>query len=492
MKNYDYDLGIIGGGAAGLTAAAGSAQFGAKTILIEKSDRLGGDCLHTGCVPSKTLIRTAGVYALAKEFPEFGLGPINIPTVDLGLVMDRVHKVIEKIQKHDSPERFCSLGAEVRFGTPVFTDDHTAKLDGKGITARSWIIATGSHPALPPVVGLEQIPYWTNETVFQQRDLPKSLIVLGGGPIGLELAQAFGRLGSKVTVIEYMDQILGPEDADIAEILKQRLLEEGVDIMTRARAVSAGYSGGVVSLRIAPVNAEGLETVIKADAILVAAGRKPNTEGLGLEKAGVEYSVRGIQTDNRMRTNVKHIYACGDVNGLMPFTHVAGYEAGIALTNAILRLPRKSDYSKIGWCTYTAPAVASIGYNEKRALKDGIEYRIFEEEFQDNDRALAENETSGKIKLLLSGKGKAIGCQIIGAHADEMIHEWVVALNSDVKLSTIAGSVHVYPTLSEISKRVAGKVFSEKIFSKRSRDILHFLFNLKGQACNLPEHGNDS
>jgi pyruvate/2-oxoglutarate dehydrogenase complex dihydrolipoamide dehydrogenase (E3) component len=487
MKNYDYDLGIIGGGAAGLTAAAGSAQFGAKTILIEKSDRLGGDCLHTGCVPSKTLIRTAGVYALAKRFPEFGLGPINIPPVNLGSVMDRVHTVIEKIQKHDSPERFCSLGAEVRFGAPVFTDDHTAKLDGRNITARSWIIATGSHPALPPVEGLEHVPYWTNETVFFQRELPKRLIVLGGGPIGLELAQAYSRLGSKVSIVEFMDQILGPEDPDIAEILKQRLLDEGVDIMTSTRAVNAEYMDSVISLRLAPANAEGPERVIRADAILVAAGRKPNTEGLGLEKAGVEYSVRGIQTDSRMRTSVKHIYACGDVNGLMPFTHVAGYEAGIALTNAVLRLPRKADYTKIGWCTYTAPTVASIGYNEKRAQKDGIEYRIFEEEFQDNDRALAEGEASGKIKLLLSSRGSVIGCQIIGAHADELIHEWVVAFCGDVKLSTIAGAVHIYPTLSEISKRVAGKVFSEKIFSKRSKDLLHFLFNLKGRACNLPE-----
>ncbi len=487
MKNFDYDLGIIGGGAAGLTAAAGSAQFGAKTILIEKSGRLGGDCLHTGCVPSKTLIRTAGVYTQAKSFPEFGLGPMDIPSVNLGSVMDHVHRVIGEIQKHDSPERFCGLGAEVRFGAPVFTDDHTAEIDGRSITARSWIIATGSHPVLPPVEGLEQVPYWTNETVFSQRDLPARLIVLGGGPIGLEMAQAFARLGSKVSVVEFMDQILGPEDPDIAEILKQRLLEEGIDILTSTRAVNAEYMEGVVSLRTAPVKADGPENVIRADAILVAAGRKPNTEGLGLENAGVEYSVRGIQTDSRMRTSVKHIYACGDVNGLMPFTHVAGYEAGIALTNAILRLPRKADYSKIGWCTYTAPAVASIGYNEKRARKDGIGYRVFEEEFKDNDRALAENEASGKIKLLLSGRGKVIGCQIIGAHADDLIHEWVIAFCNDVKLSRIAGAVHIYPTLSEISKRVAGKVFSEKIFSRRSRDLLHFLFSLKGRACNLPE-----
>jgi pyruvate/2-oxoglutarate dehydrogenase complex dihydrolipoamide dehydrogenase (E3) component len=487
MAHFDYDLGIIGGGAAGLTAAAGGAQFGAKTILIEKTEKLGGDCLHYGCVPSKTLIRTAAVWAQAKRAKEFGLPGLKLPPVNLGDVMDRVHSVIETIQHHDSTERFCGLGAEVRFGSPVFADDHVVDIDGDRISAGKWIIATGSSPAPPPVDGIDDVPYWTNETVFSQRDLPSRLIVLGGGPIGLEMSQAFARLGSKVTVVEFMDQILGPEDADLAEILKSRMELEGVEFHVKTRAVKAEADGSVVRLTVAPANGSGKMNILEGDALLVAAGRKPNVEGLGLGNAGIEFTSRAIPTDLRMRTNISHIFACGDVNGQLPFTHVAGYEGGIALTNAVLRLPRKADYSKIGWCTYTDPEVASIGLNEKRAKKEGVPYHLFEEKFEDNDRAVAEGEPLGKIKMLVGPKGKLLGCQIIGSHAGELIHEWIIAMGGGVKLSTMAGAVHVYPTKSEISKRVAGDVFTERIFGERTKSVLRLLFNLKGRACTLPE-----
>ena len=487
MPNYDYDLGIIGGGAAGLTAAAGAAQFGAKSLLIEKASKLGGDCLHFGCVPSKTLIRTAGVWALARRSAEFGLPALSLPPVDLAAVMARVQSVIDTIQHHDSPERFCGLGAEIRFGNPVFADDHVVEVDGKRISAKNWIVATGSSPVTPPVEGLAYIPFWTNETVFSQRTLPSRLIVLGGGPIGLEIAQSFARLGSRVIIVEFMDNILGPEDVDMAEILKARLEAEGVEIQTATKAVRAEMRGSAIALTVAPAGGNGATTMIEGDAIFIATGRKPNIDGLGLGAAGVAFTNRGIPTDARMKTNVSHIYACGDVNGQLPFTHVAGYEAGIALTNAILHLPRKADYSKIGWCTYTDPEVASIGYNEKRARKDKLEYRIIEENFTDNDRALAEGEALGKIKILLDAGDKLLGCQIIGAHAGELIHEWIVAQNGGVKLTTMAGAVHVYPTFSEISKRIAGRVFADKLFSDRTKSILKFLFNLKGRACTLPD-----
>jgi len=487
MANYDYDLGIIGGGAAGLTAAAGAAQFGAKTLLIEKSDRLGGDCLHFGCVPSKTLIRTAGVWALARRSAKFGLPTLTLPPVDLGAVMDRVQSVIDTIQHHDSPERFCGLGAEIRFGNPVFADDHVVEVYGKRISAKNWFIATGSSPVTPSLEGLAQVPFWTNETVFSQRTLPSRLIVLGGGPIGLEISQAFARLGSKVVIIEFMDQILGPEDADMADILRVRLEAEGVIIHTGSKALKVELKGTTILLTVAPATRAGEPTTIEGDALFLSTGRKPNIGDLALNKAGVTFTPRGIPTDARMKTNVSHIYACGDVNGQLPFTHVAGYEAGIALTNAVLHLPRKADYSKMGWCTYADPEVASIGYNEKRARKEGLEYRIIEENFADNDRALAEGEAIGKIKILLDGKDRLLGCQIIGAHAGELIHEWIVAQNGGVKLSTMAGTVHIYPTLSEISKRVSGRVFADKLFSNRTKSILKFLFNLKGRACTLPD-----
>ena len=489
MAVFDYDLGIIGGGAAGLTAAAGSAQFGAKTILIEKAEKLGGDCLHYGCVPSKTLIRTATLRAQMGRSTEFGLPACALPPVDLGAVMDRVRSVIERIQHHDSPERFCSLGAEVRFGSPSFVDDNVVAVEGERLSARTWIIATGSRPAVPPIEGIRDVPYWTNETVFSQTELPARLIVLGGGPIGLELSQAFRRLGSQVTVVEFMDQILGSEDADLAAIIRDRLESEGVIIHTATKAVKAESRASVIGLTVVPRSDEKASRVLEADALLIATGRRPNTEGLGLDQLGVVLTPRGIPVDSRMRTNIRHIFACGDVNGQYPFTHVAGYEGSIALSNAILRLPRKADYARAGWCTYTDPEVASVGLNEKRARKEGIEYRVFEEAFDGNDRALAEGAPSGKIKLLVGTKGRLLGCQIVGPRAGELIHEWVVALAGGVKLSTMAGAVHVYPTLSEISKRVAGDVFAAKIFSERTKGVLRLLFSLKGRACT--PHGEE-
>ena len=333
---------------------------------------------------------------------------------------------------------------------------------------------------------IRDVPCWTNETVFSQRKLPESLIVLGGGPIGLEIAQAFGRLGSRITIVEFMDQILGPEDADLAEILKKRLESEGLRILTGTKAVRAEKNAAGVRLTVAGKGGAGTQEILEGDALFVAAGRKPNIDGLGLDAAGVVFGPRGIPTDLRMRTGIRHIYACGDVNGQLPFTHVAGYEAGIALTNAVLHLPRKADYNRVGWCTYTDPEVASIGLNEKRAQKAGVDYRVIEELFEGNDRARAEGETSGKIKLLLSPQGKFLGCQIIGPHAGELIHEWIMMVNGGAKLSAMAGAIHVYPTLSELSKQVAGRPFSEKLFGETAKGILKFLFSLKGRACTPP------
>ncbi len=485
MADFPYDIGIIGGGAAGLTVAAGAAQFGARTVLIEKRPKLGGDCLHYGCVPSKTLIRSAAVWARTRRAGEFGLPGLTLPPVDLGAIMDHVRDVIEKIQVHDSQERFCKLGAEVRPGQARFVDAHTVEVGGQRVSARSWVIATGSRPALPPIEGLASVPYWTNMTLFSQRSLPARLLVLGGGPIGLEMAQALGRLGSHVTVVEFLDRILASEDADMTAMLRECLEAEGVTILTGTKAVRAEVVGSGLRLRVLPA-AGGEPRVLEADALLVATGRRPNIEGLGLDAAGVEFSPKGIPTDARLRTNIPHIYACGDVRGKLAFTNVAGYDGSVALTNAILRLPRKADYSKIPWCTYTDPEIAGVGLNEQRAVKAGVAYRVLQETFSTNDRALTDGEPAGKIKVLVSPAGKTLGCQIVGAHAGELIHEWVAAMNGGVKLSTIAGAVHAYPTFSEISRRVAGSRFTERIFSDRTKGVLKFLFHLKGRACTLP------
>ena len=491
MAAYDYDLGILGGGAAGLTAAAGSAQFGAKTILVEKAKKLGGDCLHFGCVPSKTLIRTAGVWSLARRAKEFGLPEVALPPVSLAAVMARVRSVIDTIQEHDSPERFCKLGAEVRFGSPRFVDDHTVSVDGDRLTARAWIVATGSSPSLPPLEGIADVPYWTNETAFSQTELPGHLLILGGGPVGVEMGQAFRRLGSDVTIVEYGEQVLGPEDPDIASILRGRLEAEGVKVLTGTKALKVAKVDSSILLRVGPSKGEGEPWTLEGDVLLVAAGRNANVEGLDLPAAGVAFSPRGIPADRRMRTNVPHIYSCGDVNGVFPFTHVAGYEAGVALSNAVLRLPRKADYAKVPWCTYTDPEVASIGLNEKRAKTAGVEYRTLEASFRDVDRALAEGEPGGKIKVLISPSGALLGCQIAGQHAGELIHEWVAAINGGVKLSTLAGAIHAYPTLAEISKKAAGSYYSEKLFGNRTKKILRFLFDLKGRACTPEEEASE-
>ncbi len=486
MTRFEYDLGILGGGAAGLTAAAGGAQFGAKTLLIERAEQLGGDCLHTGCVPSKTLLRTASLWSQVRRAGDFGLPSLDLPAVELGRVMDRVHSVIATIQKHDSPERFAGLGVDVRFGQARFVDAHTVELDGQRLSARSWILATGSRSMIPPVEGLASLSFWTNENVFHQQTLPQRLLILGGGPIGVEMAQAFQRLGSQVTVVELAEQILGPEDPDMAAILLERMRSEGVTLLTGIRVVKASRENGVFRLHVRSALGEDTERILEGEALLVAAGRSPNVEHLDLETAGVAYSAKGIPVDDRMRTSVPHIYAVGDVTGRYLFTHVAGYEAGIALSNSVLHLPRRADYRRVPWCTYTDPEIASVGLNEKRAKEEGLDYRIIEEAFSDNDRAQAEGETAGKIKILVDPRGRVMGCQIAGPHAGELIHEWVAVINGGVKLTTVAGAIHTYPTLAEISKKTAADYVAEKLFSDRVRKFLHVLFRLQGEV-HLPK-----
>jgi pyruvate/2-oxoglutarate dehydrogenase complex dihydrolipoamide dehydrogenase (E3) component len=481
MANHDYDIGIIGGGAAGLTVASGAAQLGAKTLLVEKEQALGGDCLHYGCVPSKTLIKTAHVYHLMKNGAKFGLPVIIPPPVDFREVSARIKSVIGVIQQHDSVERFCKLGVKVAFGNPEFTDEHAIVLDGKKISARTWVIATGSSPEIPPIQGLAATPHLTNRNLFCLDKLPTSMIILGCGPIAVEMAQAFCRLGTKVTVIQRSGQILSKEDKDLADIAQQVLAEEGVVFRLNTSVVRVGDLGRAREVVIK--NANGETSTLKAEAILVAMGRTPNVAGLGLEKIDLAFDRKGIQVNKYLKTSRKHIYAAGDVIGGYQFTHVAGYEGGVVLTNAIFHLPKKADYSHVPWCTYTHPELASMGLNEKRAKEAGIDYSVWSEEFKDNDRGLAEGEEVGRIKLLLDRKGKPLGVQILGPHAGELLSEWVAVMNGGIGLSKIASAMHPYPTLGEINKKVAGSVFSKKIFSAPVRKSLRFFFSFKGRAC---------
>jgi pyruvate/2-oxoglutarate dehydrogenase complex dihydrolipoamide dehydrogenase (E3) component len=481
MPNYDFDIGILGGGAAGLTVAAGSSQFGAKTLLIEKEKNLGGDCLHYGCVPSKTLIRTAHVYHLIKNAPGYGLPDVDLKPVNFRDIAKRIQSVINIIQKHDSEERFCKLGVKVEFGEPVFSDEHTVNINGRNYSAKKWVIATGSSPSIPSVNGIDKTQYITNKEIFSLDSLPESMIIIGAGPIGIEMAQAFCRLGTKVTVIQRSAQILSKEDRDMADMIKQILESEGVTFYLNSQLISTRENGDKREVIIK--NHNNQQVTLRAEKILIALGRDANLNGLGLEKIGIEFNSKGIKTDERLRTDQKHIYAAGDVTGNYQFTHAAGYEGGVVISNAILHLPKKADYTYFPWCTYTDPELASIGMNEKRARQAGIEYSVWNEEFSANDRSLAEGQESGMIKLLISSKGRPLGIQILGPRAGELISEWVAVLSGGVKLSALASAVHPYPTLAEINKRVVGNYYSKKLFSERVKKTLRFFFHFKGRAC---------
>lgn len=470
---------IIGAGAAGLTVAAGAAQLGAKTALIEQRAQLGGDCLHFGCVPSKTLIKAAKVYHYAKHMKDFGLPEVDVPPCDLKSVMRHVRSVINKVAVHDSVARFEEMGVDVTFGHCAFLSDHEITVDGKTISGKRFTIATGSRPMVFPIEGLESSGYVTNEEVFSLGELPKRFVVLGAGPIGAELAHAFVRLGSAVTLVDLVDYPINIEDRDVADVVINQMVRDGIALQMGSRAKRVYVEGGHKVMVLE--GKDGREISIACDEILVATGRKANVEGLNLEAAGVEYTPKGIETDLHMKTSRKHIYAAGDVNGKFPFTHMAGAEGSVVVRNAIMHVPGKINYNMTPWVIFTDPEIASIGYNERRAQERGIAYDIHEEALEEVDRALAESESHGKIKILTeAGTAKIIGVQIVGLHAGELIGTSVLALNKGMKLSDLATPIYAYPTLSEIHKKSAGKYYADKIFSPKVRHILKFLFGYQG------------
>ena len=447
------DLVVIGGGTGGLIVTSVAAQLGLKVTMIERRDKLGGDCWQTGCVPSKTLIHAAKVASLMRRAGEYGLKDVE-PEVDLGRVSDHVQSVIGQIQVHDDPERFRGYGAEVIFGHATFTDSHTVEVNGQHIQGKRFVIASGSSPFIPPIPGLDEVPYLTNESIFSLRELPSRLIVLGGGAIGVEMAQAFARLGSSVSIIERLPHLLPQEDSEISDTLAEQLRQEGIDIHISTSAEQVSMSGEVYHLRCRHEYEGELE--LEADALLVAVGRSPNVEGMGLDVAGVEYGNRGIGVDRRLRTSMKHIYACGDVAGPYPFTHMAEYQAGIVISNAIFRFPKKTDYRVVPWVTYSDPELARVGFTEQQAQEQGIAVDVLRFPFRDIDRALAEVETVGEMKLI-SRKGKILGATILGPHAGELIHEIVLAMQAGLKIGDISATIHAYPTLAQISRRTVNK-----------------------------------
>jgi pyruvate/2-oxoglutarate dehydrogenase complex dihydrolipoamide dehydrogenase (E3) component len=477
---YDYDLLVLGGGAAGLTAAAGAAQLGVKVLLVEREDRLGGDCLHYGCVPSKTLLATAHARHMLSRAGEFGLPAVDALPVDFAAVRRRIEGVIAGIQAHDSPERFTRLGADVRFGRAAFVSDHEIELDGQRISAARVLIATGSRAAVPDVPGLAEAGFLTNREIFSLPALPESLAILGGGAIAAEMAQAFARLGSRVTVIQRSPRLLTREDPDLAAVVADRLAAEGVDLRLGSRLVSvAAGPGGTKEIAF---ERDGRRETVAAAHLLVALGRTANLDDLRLDAAGVARTQKGLALDERLRTSRPHIFGAGDVTGEHLFTHAAGYEGGVVVANAVFRLPRKVDYRHLPRCVFTEPQMAVIGRTEAEAKAAGELTDVVVEPFSGNDRARAEGETLGFCKLVRGRRGRLIGVGIVGPAAGDLAGAFAVALAGKVGLSTIAGAVQPYPTLAEIGKRAAGRPLEPKLFSPFVRRVLRTLYGYRGRG----------
>ncbi len=464
------DICVIGAGSGGLSVAAGAVQMGASTVLIEKG-RMGGDCLNYGCVPSKALLAAAHAAENLRGAEKFGISGGGSPGVEFSRVHDYVTGVIAGIAPHDSQERFESLGVRVIRETACFTGPREITAGDHTIRARRFVIATGSSPLVPPIAGLDTVPFLTNESLFDLTAAPEHLIIIGGGPIGIEMAQAHRRLGLKVSVVE-MATILPHDDPELVAVLRSRLADEGVALHEGVAAKKVESSGGGIAV---VVEKDGVEQRIEGSHLLVAAGRRANVEGLGLEAAGIDHSPKGIAVDRRLRSSNRRVFAIGDVVGGYQFTHMAGYHAGIVLRNALFRLPAKVNYSAVPWITYSDPELAHVGLSESQARETHGSVTVLRKSFAENDRARAEGDSDGLIKVMATKKGKILGVSIVGAGAGELIHIWTLALFQGLKIGAMAGFIAPYPTRGEISKHVAGSFFTPKLFGSGTRALVQFL-----------------
>ena len=455
MERIKTDLCIIGGGSGGLSLAAGAVQMGAEVVLVE-GHKMGGDCLNYGCVPSKALL-AAGKQAHAMEAgAPYGVTPVS-PQVDYAAAKDHVAKVIATIEPHDSVERFEGLGVKVIQAFGHFLSPTELQAGDTVIEARRFAVATGSGPFVPPTPGLDTVPFETNETIFELRERPDHLLVIGGGPIGMEMAQAHRRLGSKVTVIEGM-KALGKDDPELAAIALDNLRAEGIEI--HENQLAAQISGGAGDITVETKDGSRFH----GTHILIAVGRKVNVDKLNLEAAGVDYDRTGIKVGADLRSSNKKIYAIGDVAGGLQFTHVAGYHAGVVIRSILLGLPAKQRTDHIPWATYTDPEMAQVGLTEAQARDQfGDKLTVARFEYAGNDRAIATGKTTGLVKVMVV-KGRPVGASIVGAQAGELISLWAMAIANKLKMGAVANMVAPYPTLMEVNKRAAGAYFSPKLF----------------------------
>ncbi len=455
MADIKTDILVIGAGSGGLSVASGAAQMGAEVVLLEGHE-MGGDCLNFGCVPSKALIASAKAAHGQAHAASYGVADVA-PTVDYAAARDHVRDVIATIAPHDSQERFEGLGVKVLRDYGQFISPTEVKAGDTTIRARRIVIATGSSPFVPPIPGLEDVPYETNETLFDLREKPEHLLVIGGGPIGMEMAQAHLRLGCKVTVIEG-DKALGKDDPEAAALVLDHLREEGLEIVEGATAAQVRGTAGAIEVE----TKDG--QVFKGSHLLVAVGRKLNIDRLNLEAAGIEATKSGIKVDTGLRTSNSKVYAIGDVAGGLQFTHVAGYHAGIVIRSAVLGLPAKASTAHLPWTTYTDPELAQVGLTEAQARKaHGQKLEVVRAEYDGNDRAIATRKTTGFVKVMVVG-GRPVGATIVGAQAGELIHTWALALANNLKMKHISAMVAPYPTLGELNKRAAGAYFTPRLF----------------------------
>jgi pyruvate/2-oxoglutarate dehydrogenase complex dihydrolipoamide dehydrogenase (E3) component len=474
----NVDLCVIGAGSGGLSVAAGAVQMGARVALIERH-KMGGDCLNYGCVPSKSLLAAAHAAAIQRAPGAFGV-EAHEPRVDWAKVHDHVHGVIAAIAPADSVERFTGLGVKVLLGAARFAGPREviAKADSGETRIRAkWIvIATGSRAAVPAVPGLDSVPYLTNETIFERRARPEHLVVIGGGPIGLEMAQAHRRLGARVTVLE-LAAIMPKDDPELVDIVRKRLVAEGVVLFeqTKVLRVEKRANGAATAVAV-EIERDGKREFVEGSDLLVAAGRAATVDGLDLDKAGIAYTERGITVDAHLRSTNKRVFAIGDAAGGFQFTHVAGWHAGIVIRQMLFRLFwTRADTSAVPWVTFTDPELAHVGLSEAEAKKRHGDVRVLRWSFHENDRAQAERATEGFIKVIASRKGRILGADIVGKCAGELIHPWVLAAANRMKVSQLASYIAPYPTLGEVGKRAAGSYFAPALFSDRTRRVVRFL-----------------
>ncbi len=488
MSKYDYDAIVIGGGAAGLTASGIAANFGAKTMMIEKN-KLGGDCTWTGCVPSKALLKAGKVAHHIRQAGRYGLID-GEPDIDFKKVIKHVHGIRDEIYEDaDAPENFEAMGIEVVTGMAYFTDTHSINIelpDGETrvVTSKYFFICTGASAFVPPIPGIEEVSYLTNESFFEMDELPKELVIIGAGPIGSEMAQAMKRLGAGVTVIDMADRIMVKDDPELAGMLHRKLKEEGIDYVLGARVESVTSNNGSIQVR---VSADDREKVVSGTDLLLATGRRANVDTLNLEAAGVAYSAKGVEVNEKCRTNISHIYACGDVTGGYQFTHMSEHTAKVAVTTALLKIPMKVDNDHVPWCTYTDPELAHVGATEDQLKERGEEFETYRFPFSKIDRAVTESEGEGLIKIFAKKwNGKILGAGVVGTNAGEMISEYAVAMKNGISLRNLADTIHPYPTYALGARRAADQWYI-KNQSEWQVKLIKKLFGYRGE---VPDFSN--